>query len=168
LTARNLPTIAAILGGAATCRGTEVQSVNRARRSRLSLVLLAALSVAAGCARTARIEISAQRAALFPALLGVCSVFMRIANAGDREDALVGAAVELPGTVTEIHDVRDGKMVRSERVVVPPRGAVELRPGGLHIMVFKLPRDVGAGSELKLRLRFEGSGERVTSVLIGK
>jgi copper(I)-binding protein len=141
--------------------------VNRARRSRLSLVLLAALAVAAGCSRAPRIEISGQRATLFPALVGVCSVFMSIANAGDGDDALVGASVEVPGTVTEIHDVRDGKMVRSERVVVPAHGAVELRPGGLHIMVFKLPREVGAGSELKLRLRFQGSGEKVTSVQIG-
>jgi copper(I)-binding protein len=144
-----------------------VSSVNRACRSRLSLVLVGALCAAGGCARTPHIEISGQRAALFPALVGVCSVFMTIGNSGDGADALVGATVELPGTVTEIHDVREGKMVRSERVVVPARGAVELRPGGLHIMVFKLPREVGAGAELKLRLRFEGSGEKITSVQIG-
>jgi copper(I)-binding protein len=135
-------------------------------RRGLSPLLAAALCAASGCSGAPRIEISGQRAALYPALLGACSVFMRIANAGDRADALVGAAVELPGAITELHDVRDGKMVRSERVVVPARGAVELRPGGLHIMVFKLPRDLAAGAELMLRLRFEASGEKVTSVQI--
>jgi copper(I)-binding protein len=142
--------------------------VNRATRRWLSMALAAGLSAAAaGCAGTPRIEIAGARASLSPALLGVCSVFLRIANAGDGADALVAASVEIPGTVTEIHDVVDGKMVRSERVVVPARAAVELRPGGLHIMVFKLPREIAAGSELKLRLVFETSGERRTSVQVG-
>jgi copper(I)-binding protein len=142
--------------------------VNRARRHWLSLLLAAALAATAGgCSRAPRIEIAGQKARLSPALLGVCSVFLRIANPGDGDDALIGASVELPGTVTEIHDVVDGKMVRSGRVVVPARGAVELRPGGLHIMVFKLPREIAAGSELKLRLLFETSGERLTSVQVG-
>jgi copper(I)-binding protein len=171
LNARNPARKAGILARRRSARlfaaGAEVTRLNRAKRRWLSPVLLAALCAACGARAPARIELSGQRAALFPALLGACSVFMSIANAGDGEDALVGAAVELPGTVTEIHDVRDGKMVRSERVVVPARGAVELRPGGLHIMVFKLPREVGAGSELRLRLRFEASGEKVTSVQIG-
>ena len=92
--------------------------MNRAKRRWLSRVLGGALCLACGCSGTPRIEISGQRATLFPALVGVCSVFMSIANAGDGADALIGASAEIPGTVTEIHDVRDGKMVRSERVVV--------------------------------------------------
>jgi copper(I)-binding protein len=141
--------------------------VNRAKRLWLSLLLAIAASAASGCSRAPRIEISGQKARLSPALLGVCSVFLRIANPGDGDDALVSASVDVPGTVTELHDVREGKMVRSERVIVPARGAVELRPGGLHIMVFKLPGEIGAGSELRLRLVFETSGEKVTSVQIG-
>lgn len=137
------------------------------KRRWLSLLLAAAVSAGGGCARAPRIEITGQKARLSPALLGVCSVFMSIANAGDGADVLVAASVDVPGTVTEIHDVVDGKMVRSDRVVVPARGAVELRPGGLHIMVFKLPKEVAAGSELKLRLVFETSGERLTSVQVG-
>jgi copper(I)-binding protein len=139
---------------------------NRAQRSWLSLLLTAAVATAAGCARAPQVEITGQSARLFPALLGVCSVFMRISNAGDGDDALVAASVDVPGTVTEIHDVVAGKMVRSDRVVVPARRGVELRPGGLHIMVFRLPREIAAGSELKLRLVFETSGERTTSVRV--
>jgi copper(I)-binding protein len=139
---------------------------NRAQRLWLSL-LLVAVAAAAGCARAPKLEITGPSARLSPALLGVCSVFMRISNAGDGDDALVAASVDVPGTVTEIHDVVDGKMVRSDRVVVPARRGVELRPGGLHIMVFKLPREIAPGSQLKLRLVFETSGERTTSVQVG-
>lgn len=131
------------------------------------LLLLAAVAAGAGCrSGPPRIEIAGQQAMISPAILGVCSIFLSIANRGDRDDALVGASVEIPGTITQVHDVREGKMVRAERVVVPAGGAVELRPGGLHIMVFELPRDVAAGSEMKLHLRFETSGEVVTSVKV--
>lgn len=97
---------------------------------------------------------------------GVCSIFLKIANAGDGDDTLLGAAVDVPGTITEVHEIRDGRMVKTERTSVPARGVVELRPGGLHIMVFNLPRDVTAGQELGLRLEFATSGERRTSVRI--
>jgi len=120
--------------------------------------LLAAGALA--CSGTPRIEIERPEAKISPALVGVGAIFMRIANAGDGADALLGARVELPGTVTQLHAVREGRMVESERLVVPARGALELKPGGPHIMVFRLPEDPGAACELGLVLRFEVSGER--------
>lgn len=132
----------------------------------LPLLLAGALAPGGGCSRAPRIEIGAPEARLSPALVGACSVFLRIANTGDGGDALLRASVDLPGTVTEIHDVREGRMVRSDRLPIPARGSLELRPGGPHIMVFQLPRDAVPGRELTLRLSFETSGERLTSVKI--
>jgi hypothetical protein len=91
---------------------------------------------------------------------------MTIANPGDGDDALVEARADVPGAVTQIHAVRDGRMVQSKKVVVPAGGVLELKPGGLHIMVFNLPKDSGAGYEFTLHLRFEKSGEKRTSVTI--
>jgi len=131
------------------------------------LALLATLSAGTGCSTgTPRIEIAGQEASLSPALVGVCSVFMRIANPGNRGDVLLRASVELPGAVAEIHDVLDGKMVKADRMDVPAKGSLELRPGGPHIMVFHLPGEVAPGQELRLRLVFETSGEKRTSVRI--
>jgi copper(I)-binding protein len=131
------------------------------------LFLLAALSSGIGaCSRAPRIAIAGQEARLSPALVGVCSVFMKIENPGNGDDALVDARAEVPGTVTQIHDVRDGKMVKSDKIRVPARAVVEMRPGGLHIMVFNLPKDTGKGYEFTLRLVFETSGEKRTSVKI--
>jgi periplasmic copper chaperone A len=130
-------------------------------------LLLSALVVsAAGCARPApRIELHAPQAHLSPMFGGACSVFLEIRNAGGR-DALVGARVDAPGAIAELHDVKDGRMVRAARVDVPANGVLELRPGSLHIMVFKLPREARAGTELTLRLEFEKSGEKSTSLRI--
>ncbi len=131
--------------------------------------LLAAVAIAstsAGCSGAPLIRIDAPDARLSPMLEGVCSVFMTIANPGTGDDALVDARADVPGAVTQIHAVRDGRMVESKKLVVPAGGALELKPGSLHIMVFNLPKDSGAGFEFTLRLRFERSGEKQTSVRI--
>lgn len=129
-------------------------------------VFLTVTLLSAGCGGEPRIEIHGQRAALSPTFGRTASIFLTIQNAGDGADALLDARVDVPGAVAEIHQVTDGRMVRSKKVAVPANGRVELRPGGLHIMVFNLPRDVGAGTELTLRLAFERSGEKQTSVRI--
>lgn len=132
-----------------------------------SLLAVAAFAAgSAGCSGTPSIRIEAAEARLSPMLQGVCSIFMSIANPGDGDDALVEARAEVPGVVTEIHAVQDGRMVQRRKLVVPAGGVLELKPGGLHIMVFSLPKDCGAGCEFTLHLRFEKSGERRTSVRI--
>jgi copper(I)-binding protein len=114
--------------------------------------------------RTPLISVQDQRAVLSPALLGVGSVFLKIANAGRADDVLLGARVSIPGTVVEIHDVRDGKMVTIEKLSIPSRGTVELKPNGLHIMIFKMPRSMKPGQQFTLFLTFEKSGEKQAPV----
>jgi copper(I)-binding protein len=131
------------------------------------LFLLAALTAGGeGCARSPRIEIHGPEARLSSMFGGTCAIFLEIVNSGEGADVLVDAAVDLPGAIVELHDVKDGRMVRTDKVAVPAKGAVTLKPGGIHVMVFNLPKDARAGTELTLRLRFETSGERRTSVRI--
>lgn len=134
--------------------------------SRVGPLLLLSVLATGGCAGEPRIELhgeEAHRSAMFG---GACSIFLEIRNPGEGADVLVDARVDVPGAIAELHDVRDGRMVRSAKIAVPANGTVRLRPGGLHIMVFNLPRDVGEGTELTLRLQFERSGEKRTSVRI--
>lgn len=128
------------------------------------LLVLATLSAA--CSGTPQLAVVGAEARLSPVLLGTCSIFMRIENAGDGDDALLGASVGIPGAVAELHGTRDGRMVKQDRVRIPARGAVALEPKGLHVMVFGLPRDARPGFEFTLRLAFEKTGERVAAVRI--
>lgn len=134
------------------------------RRSPLSAALLAA--VVAGCSGTPRLRLGPAEALASPMFPGVCSVFLTIANAGDGDDALVEARADLPGAITQLHAVRDGRMVQRDRLVVPAGGALELKPGGAHVMVFNLPKDGTAGLRFTLHLRFERSGELRTDVTV--
>lgn len=138
------------------------------RRTASPLALAAGL-VAAACSAggAPAIRVGAPEARLSPTFGGACAIFMTIANGGAGDDALVEARAEVPGAVTQLHAVRDGRMVERKRLVVPAGGVLELKPGGAHVMVFNLPSDRGAGLEFTLLLRFERSGEQRTSVRVG-
>ena len=110
------------------------------------------------------ISIEAQEARLSPMIIGSASVFMRISNTGESGDTLIGAKLDIPDAVAEIHDTKDGKMVKVEQVRIPSKSAAELKPGGLHIMIFHMPEDVKEGYEFEMHLLFEMSGEKQITV----
>jgi copper(I)-binding protein len=107
-----------------------------------------------------RIVIEEPEAKLSPVILGVVSVFMKIVNSGDGDDRLLSARTDIPGTMTELHDEEDGKMKTVTSMDIPANSTRVLRPGGQHIMIFKLPRTMQTGSELRIVLTFKRSGER--------
>ena len=115
-----------------------------------------------------QIKISGQDARLSPVMIGVGSIFMKIENSGNADDSIVNARLALLGTVTELHDIKDGKMVKIDRINIPAGSAVELKPKGLHIMVFKMPETIKDGSEVTLHLTFERSGEKQVTLKFGK
>lgn len=126
------------------------------------LVVLAAASavIAMGDARKSPdIRVENASAQLSPAMLGVASVFMSIMNTGDG-DVLTSASVDMKGTVTELHDMKEGKMVKIDRIEIPAMATVELKPMSLHIMVFGLPHDLEQGTKIRVTLVFERSGKQ--------
>jgi periplasmic copper chaperone A len=135
----------------------------------LRWVVLAVLVIAdAGCSSSPpQITIEGQYAELSPLFIGSGSLYMTILNSGGR-DKLVGVVASLPGTVIELHDVRDNRMVRIEEVPIPARDTVEFKPGSLHIMIFNMPKTIQKGSELSLTLRFQRSVEQTVQVLFWK
>ena len=70
----------------------------------------------------------------------------------------VADAVELHN-----HIVEDGmmKMRRVDAIVVPGHAEVVLKPGGLHIMLIGLARNLEAGKNVTLELEF-ADGERLS------
>jgi len=114
-----------------------------------------------------QIEIEGAYATLSDMFLGAGSVFMDIHNTGGR-DALLSTTADVSGSVSELHDVDGSRMVKIDRLAVPARSVVELKPGSRHIMVFNMPRTVREGSEIILTLRFERSGDKKVQVRFEK
>lgn len=96
---------------------------------------------------------------------GVSAAYMQIENKGSEADVLIKAEtdvadlVELHETVVE-NDVAQMKPL-AEGISLPLGSVTELKPGGLHIMLMQLKRELVAGESITLTLTFK-SGKTLT------
>jgi copper(I)-binding protein len=61
--------------------------------------------------------------------------------------------------VIDENNVMHMKPVEGQRLVIPAKGKVELKPGGYHIMFIGLKEPLKEGQVIDLTLKFEKSGE---------
>lgn len=88
--------------------------------------------------------------------------YLTIRNKGAAGDRLVGVTSPASARM-EIHEMAMEKDVMRMREVkgidVPAKGAVELKPGGYHLMFMELKAPLKTGEKVPVTLRFEKSGE---------
>ncbi|MEQ1760915.1 MAG: copper chaperone PCu(A)C [Vicinamibacterales bacterium] len=98
-------------------------------------------------------------------------VFLVIENRSTTALSLVGA--DGAGAATgELHTMKmANEMMRMERVQeipIPARGTAELKPGGFHIMLFKLSKPLVAGGSTTLTLHFSNGVTKSVPVAVVK
>jgi copper(I)-binding protein len=97
------------------------------------------------------------------------AAYMVIANAGNQDDTLVAVSSDA-AAVVELHESRETngmmEMAPVEGIAVPARGEAELAPGGLHIMLIDLTRELRPGDEVVLTLTFERAGEITVQAVV--
>ena len=90
------------------------------------------------------------------------AVYMVLANDSATSDRLLSAAADVAGAV-EIHEsIMDGDVMRMQQlpdgIEIPANGQVELKPGGLHVMLIGLTKDLNPGETFPVTLQFEQAG----------
>lgn len=87
--------------------------------------------------------------------------FMKIENKG-AADQLVSASSPVAGEV-QLHEMAmEGNVMKMRQVkdiAVPAGGAVELKPGGLHLMFMNIKAPLTAGETVPVKLKFAKAGE---------
>lgn len=95
------------------------------------------------------------------------AVYFLIRNDGSVGDRLTGAASEVAVRV-EIHESKivNDMMVMEELdgLEIPARGSVELKPGGIHVMLLGIRESLVAGQEFELVLHFQKTGDLSVTV----
>jgi len=84
--------------------------------------------------------------------------FMRIVNRGPEERVVLSSRSGVAGVVElHRHTMEDGmmKMRRIDRIEIPAKGVLSLEPGGLHLMLIGLTRDLAPGDTVLLRLNLD-------------
>jgi periplasmic copper chaperone A len=90
----------------------------------------------------------------------MAGAFMDIFNNSDESVTLISAESEVAGLV-EIHEVVGGVMREKDGgIVIAPDETSVLKPGGNHVMLMELDRELVVGNELLLTLEFS-DGTRV-------
>jgi periplasmic copper chaperone A len=95
------------------------------------------------------------------------AVYMTVTNRGATGDAIVAAASDAARAV-ELHEVKNDGGVMAMRPVarmdVPAGGQLQLKPGGYHVMLLGLTRDLNAGDMVKVTVTFEKAGPMTIAV----
>ena len=91
----------------------------------------------------------------------VAGGFMKIENKG-AADQLISASSPVAGEV-QLHEMAmDGNIMKMRQVKdipLPAGGAVELKPGGLHLMFMNIKAPLTAGETVPVKLKFAKAGE---------
>jgi hypothetical protein len=91
------------------------------------------------------------------------AVYLTINNQTNQGDGLIGANSDVAGGA-EIHlSSMDAAgtmtMERQDLVVIPAKDSIELAPGGLHIMLVILGKDLSVGDTFPVTLEFQRAGD---------
>ncbi|HKS19430.1 MAG TPA: copper chaperone PCu(A)C [Bradyrhizobium sp.] len=98
----------------------------------------------------------------------IAGAYLTIENKGAAPDRLIGGAGDVAGKV-EIHEMATDNGVMKMRpldkgLAIEPGKTVKLAPGGYHLMLFDLKRQLKQGDKVPVTLEFEKAGKVALSL----
>lgn len=98
------------------------------------------------------------------------AAYMKVHNMGDAADSIVAATTPLADRVEiHTHSMTDGvmRMRKIEAIDLPAKVVTELKPGGLHLMIFGLKRLVKKGEMIPITLTLKEAGQVEVNARVG-
>jgi copper(I)-binding protein len=98
----------------------------------------------------------------------VAGGYLTIENKGSVPDRLIGGAGDVAGKI-EVHEMATNNGVMTMRpldngLTIEPGKIVKLAPGGYHLMMFDLKRQLKQGDKVPVTLEFEKAGKVTLSL----
>ncbi len=135
----------------------------------LIIVLLGALLLDACAPAATELEVSAVWARTGMSG-GTGTAYLTLSNGTAADDELLSASSDVAEAV-EIHMSQAGangemQMIPQKSVPLAAGAKVELKPGGLHVMLIGLKRDLKVGDQFELTLHFKNHADIVLRVIV--
>jgi copper(I)-binding protein len=153
---------------AALSRGAQaVHGISEIWESRMMKLSLAAAFALAAAAAPAWAQVSVSQPWVRGTVQGqkATGAFMELRSAEGA--ALVGAESPVAGVV-EIHEMRmEGNVMRMRAIPkldLPPGQAVELKPGGYHVMLMDLKQPMKKGDTVPIKLKVQGKDGKLQEI----
>lgn len=97
------------------------------------------------------------------------AVYFTLQNPSGEDDRLIGVSTPRAERA-ELHThVQQGELMsmqKVEAVELPANGTLQFKPGGHHVMLFKMTQPLKAGETFPLTLQFDKAGELTLEVKI--
>lgn len=101
---------------------------------------------------------------------GNSAVYLIIDNPSDQVETLLSASSEIANSVelhmSTIDENGNMTMTMQDNVYIPARSMIEFKPGGLHIMLISLTKDLQPDDSFQLTLKFRNSGELLLDITV--
>ena len=97
--------------------------------------------------------------------------YLTVRNTGAQPDRIVSMAAPVAGHAMAHETLQEGdisRMGEAGPLDVPPVGALEMKPGGMHIMLMDLKGGLKLGQEFPLTVTFERAGRVEVPVRVGR
>ncbi len=107
-----------------------------------------------------------------PAGADTAALYMKIINKGDVSEYLVSVETNISekNKIHRTHVTSDGisHMEAISKLEIPPSRELVLKPGGIHVMLLGLKKEIKSGDEAEVILTFENLGDILVKVPVKK
>lgn len=99
------------------------------------------------------------------------ATYLAVRNTGSEPDSILSMETPVAGHAVAHQTRQEGDVSRMSEagpLSVPPGGALEMKPGGTHIMLMDLKGGLKVGQQFPLTITFEKAGQVEVPVRVGK
>lgn len=101
----------------------------------------------------------------------VTGAFMMLHNSSDKDRALIRAASDVAGVVelhTHINENGVMKMRPVPQIAIKANSQTELKPGGFHVMLIDLKRELSVGDQVTIELFYDDNSKQTITAPVKK
>lgn len=152
---------------------TLVNDILRSALRKIALILCSLL-VLAGCSAQGEVRATDLwiKSSEMSTIGGMTAVYGTLTNDTSNDIVLLDGQTDLAGIV-EVHEMAiiNGEMKMQEiagGLAIPAGQSIQLEPGGNHLMLMQLTKDLLAGDEISVTFNFEGADDLVVDGVLAK
>lgn len=135
------------------------------------LFVFSSLGIAVEAAPMPKNSISVEKPWIRPAKATQnTALYMTLQNGADESDCLIKADCEAAEYIELHNHIHENGIMKMRPVnkIDLQKNPVDMKPGGLHVMLFKLKKDLSDGDKIPVTLIFEKAGKIEVLVTVGK
>ena len=99
------------------------------------------------------------------------AAYMVLKNNDNQDYEIIGVTATLTANRTELHesyvdDQQISRMRAVDKIVIPAQSQIELKPGGMHVMLMGLKQDLKTGDKFIIKLKINNFGIKDVEVTV--